>query len=156
MKRSGYLRKNKGVAEADWDLFAKDLGQSFFELVQAKGIAKTLIGHPPRLLMAETMEWSPEEPKPLTTVAQLIVNGVCRVRNSYIQGEKFTGGSEGQWDRDGRLVEEAHEVLRAAVAVAAGSDLLKPNEPVEHWAGRNPRIRKISVCSGKLGREALF
>jgi hypothetical protein len=132
MKRSGYLRKNKGVAEAEWDLFAKDLGHSFFDLVQAKGIAVTLIGHPPRLRMAETMEWAPEEPKPLTTIAQLIVNGVCRVRNGYVHGEKFTGGAEGQWDRGGRLVGKAHDALRAAVAVAAGSGLLKPNEPVEH------------------------
>lgn len=132
MKRSRYLRKNKDVAEADWDLFAKDLGQGFFELVRAKGIANTLIGHPPRLLMAETLQWAPQEPKPFTTVAQLIVNGVCRVRNSYLHGEKFTGGPEGQWDRDTRLVEEAHDVLRAAVAVATGSDLLKPSEPAEH------------------------
>lgn len=78
------------------------------------------------------MQWTPQEPKPLTTVAQLIVNGVCRVRNSYIHGEKFTGGPEGQWDRDARLIDEAHDVLRAAVAVATGSDLLKPTEPAEH------------------------
>ena len=38
------------------------------------------------------MEWAPANPEPLTNVAQLIVNGVCRVRNSYIHGEKFVGG----------------------------------------------------------------
>ena len=38
------------------------------------------------------MAWSPERPGPLTNLAQLIIDGVCRVRNSYILGEKFTGG----------------------------------------------------------------
>jgi|SRR5215217_4302615 len=132
MKRSRYLRKNKAVAEADWDLLAQDLGQDFFELVQAKGIAKTLIGVPPRRLMAGTMTWEPQEPKPFTTVQELIVNGVCRVRNSYLHGEKFTGGPEGQWDRDIKLVEEAHDVLRAAVIVASAADGLNPREDDEH------------------------
>jgi hypothetical protein len=44
--RLSYLRKDKEVAEADWDLFAKDLGRAFFEHVVATEIAKTLIGHP--------------------------------------------------------------------------------------------------------------
>ena len=94
LKRSPYRRRNKEVAEADWDLFASDLGPLFFEHVVIAGIAKTLIAEPPRRLLS-TMEWSPAEPQPLTNVAQLIVNGVCRVRNSYIHGEKFTGGPKG-------------------------------------------------------------
>lgn len=123
LKRSKYLRRNKATAEADWDLFAQDLGQEFFHEVMASGIAKTLIGYPPRQLLAETMTWSPPEPKPLTTVAQLIIVGVCRVRNSYVHGEKFTGGPEGQWDRDATLIDEAHKVLDAALitATAAGT-----------------------------------
>ena len=44
-----------------------------------------------------------------------MLNGVCRVRNSYIHGEKFTGGPEGQWDRDTTLIMEAHAVLKEAM-----------------------------------------
>ena len=33
LKRSGYLRNDKEVAEADWDLFAKCLGLAFFDHV---------------------------------------------------------------------------------------------------------------------------
>lgn len=114
LKRSGYLRKDKDVAEADWDAFARDLGADFFLAVVDKQIAKTLIGEPPRRLLA-TMEWSPEESVPFTNVQELIVQGVCRVRNSFLHGEKFTGGPEGQWDRDTILVKEAHVVLKEAI-----------------------------------------
>ena len=62
------------------------------------------------------MEWSPEKPTPLTNVHELVVQGVCRVRNSYVHGEKFTGGPDHQWDRDLTLITEAHAVLRAALA----------------------------------------
>ncbi|NKL12105.1 hypothetical protein GFL78_08910 [Rhizobium leguminosarum bv. viciae] len=116
LKRSGFLRKNKDIAEADWDEFAKKLGPEFFQHIVASGIAITLVGDPPRRLLAN-MEWSPEKTQPLANVAQLIVNGVCRVRNSYLHGEKFVGGPEGQFERDATLVIEAHAVLREAVRI---------------------------------------
>ena len=65
------------------------------------------------------MQWSPPNPAPLANVAQLMINGVCRVRNSYIHGEKFTGGPEGQWDRDTTLIMEAHAVLKEAMELAS-------------------------------------
>jgi hypothetical protein len=114
LKRSGFLRKNRNVAEADWHLLASQLGSAFFDRIVAAGIAKTLIGEPPRRLLSD-MKWSPPNPDPLTNVTQLLIEGVCRVRNSYIHGEKFTGGPEGQWKRDARLVVEAHAVLREAI-----------------------------------------
>lgn len=114
LKRSKYLRKNKEIAEADWDFFARDLGGVFFDDVVARGIAKTLIGDPPRRLTAD-MQWSPEKTSPLTNVHQLMIEGVCRVRNSLMHGEKFTGGPEGQWARDRTLIAEAHAVLNEAI-----------------------------------------
>lgn len=114
LKRSKYLRKNKDTAEADWDSFARDLGADFFGYVVAHGLAKTLVGDPPRRLMAN-MEWSPVKTSPLSDVHQLIVQGVCRVRNSLLHGEKFTGGPEGQWARDLTLITEAHVVLKEAI-----------------------------------------
>lgn len=114
LKRSGFLRKDKAIAEADWELLAIELGPEFFAQIVAKGIAMTLIGQPPRRLLAN-MEWSPPNPAPLANVTQLMINGVCRVRSSYIHGEKFTGGPEGQWARDLTLVVEAHAVLKEAM-----------------------------------------
>lgn len=118
LKRSGYLRK-RDVAEADWDAVARELGPAFHDRVVALGIAPTLVRRPPRRLMSD-LTWGPDEPAPLANAAQLIVNGVCRVRNSYIHGEKFTGGPEGQWDRDLALVTEAHVVLTLAIETLLG------------------------------------
>jgi hypothetical protein len=128
LKRSGHLRKGKKVAEADWQGFAQELGEAFFHQIQASGIAKTLIDHPPRQLLA-TLDWSPSNRPPLANVTELIVNGVCRVRNSYIHGEKFTGGPDNQWERDVLLVEEAHAVLRDAIGIRPlllGDDAYQP------------------------------
>ena len=114
LKRSPkFRRRNKAIAEADWDAFARELGQEFFDHVVKSGIAKTLVGQPPRRLLAD-LQWDPPNPAPLSNVAQLIINGVCRVRNSYFHGEKFTGGPDGQWERDAKLIEEAHAVLKMA------------------------------------------
>lgn len=124
LKRSRYLRKDKEIAEVNWDLAAQDLGSSFFNYIVAAGIAKTLIGMPPRRLLS-TMDWSPPNPQPLSNAAQLMIKGVCRVRNSYIHGEKFTGGPEGQWQRDATLIGEAHAVLREAIAALVGQGGLK-------------------------------
>lgn len=114
LKRSGYLRKNKNTAEADWNAFAEKLGKDFFQHIVSSGIAITLVGDPPRRLLAN-LEWSPEKTQPLTNVTQLFVNGVCRVRNSYLHGEKFIGGPDGQFKRDTTLVKEAHAVLHEAL-----------------------------------------
>ncbi|RSY81080.1 hypothetical protein DAH66_15420 [Sphingomonas koreensis] len=114
LKRSSRLRQNKDVAEADWDAFARDLGPDFFTAIVDKGIAKTLIGEPPRRLMND-LQWAPEISPPFTNVHELIVQGVCRVRNSYLHGEKFRGGPDGQWERDVTLIREAHAVLDEAI-----------------------------------------
>lgn len=67
-QKVGYLRKDKEFAEADWDEFAKKLGTEFFQHIVKSGIAITLVGDPPRRLLAN-MEWSPEKTEPLTNVA---------------------------------------------------------------------------------------
>lgn len=115
LKRSEFMRVKNEKPEPAWDLYARSLGSDFFQHIVAAGIAQTLIGDPPRQLMAETMEWAPKQTTPLSNVHQLFIEGVCRVRNSYVHGEKFTGGPEGQWDRDAALIEEAHAVLKEAL-----------------------------------------
>lgn len=116
LKRSGYLKADRKDAQADWAAYAKSLGAPFFDMVVANGIAKTLIGEPPRKLLADGLEWGPEHPAPLKNVAELIIEGVCRVRNSLIHGEKFV--ATGQWERDGQLVRDAFAVLIAAAEFA--------------------------------------
>jgi hypothetical protein len=113
LKRSGHLKKGRPDAQADWESFARILGEQFFEEVASSGIADTLLNDPPRKLMAESLSWQPKQPLQLTNVAALFVQGVCRVRHSYVHYEKFVSDGE-QWERDAKLVHEALEVLRLA------------------------------------------
>lgn len=128
LKRSGRMRVNKETAEADWDAFARDLGTEFFAAVVDSGIAKTLIGEPPRRLKNDLV-WAPEIPVSLTNVHELIIQGVCRVRNSYLHGEKFRGGLDGQLERDVTLIQEAHAVLLAALAWPGRADARRIGAP---------------------------
>jgi hypothetical protein len=111
LKRGDHLKKGRKDAQADWGSFAKTLGEDFFGQVASSGIADTLINDPPRKLMAD-LSWKPEQVPTLTNVTELFVQGVCRVRNSYIHHEKFVSDGE-QWERDAKLVHEALCVLRA-------------------------------------------
>lgn len=113
LKRSGFLR-DTDHAQADWNKFARELGLPFFEEIRASGRADTLLGEPPRKLMREGLEWLPLNPRPLANVVELFEQGVCRVRNSFVHGEKFVSGQEGQWERDATLVAEASFVLKQA------------------------------------------
>ena len=98
MKRTGFLKERRD-AQADWARFAASLGKSFFIEVSERGTADTLIREPPRTLMADGLTWKPNRPKPLTGIVDLFVKGVCKVRNSYVHGEKFVGGDR-TFERD--------------------------------------------------------
>jgi hypothetical protein len=112
LKRSDFLR-NRPDAQADWNKFARALGPDFFEHVKRSKLAETLLSNPPRRLMTESLKWEPEHSEPLNDVVELFEQGVCRVRNSLLHGEKFVGRAE-QLERDTTLVSEALAVLREA------------------------------------------
>lgn len=115
LKRGGFLLTKAQDARADWGRFAEALGAMFFTDVEVKNIAPTILSYPPRKLMQDGLKWMPENPPPVTTVVELMEKGVCRIRNSYLHGEKFTGGPDkAQWERDAKLVSEALAVLREA------------------------------------------
>jgi hypothetical protein len=112
LKRSNFLREGRKDAQADWNAFAKALGNEFFDHVVESKIASTLILDPPARLLRDRLEWERPQ-RPLQDVTELFTRGVCRVRNSYFHGEKFVGG-EDQDARDRQLVDEALNVLEAA------------------------------------------
>jgi hypothetical protein len=114
LKRTGFLRPNRHVAQADWSAFARALGVEFFHEVAASGVANTLINEPPGQLLRVDLEWA-RPARALENTAELIERGVCRVRNSLFHGEKFVGDA-GQDARDQLLIAEALNVLRAAEA----------------------------------------
>jgi len=110
LRNTGYCKK-RDRAEADWGKFARDkLGKSFFDDVKNSGHADTLIEGRPRKQMAKGLVWKPDRPHPITNVTELIVNGVCQVRNHVEHRQKFRGDDDSQ-KRDLQLIADAHAVL---------------------------------------------
>ena len=111
LRKTGFCKKDVERADADWNRFAKDkLGDEFFKEVQKSGLAKTLVEGRPRKQMKEGLVWKPDEALPITNVTELIVNGVCQVRNHIDHHQKFRGDEESQ-KRDLALISDAHQVL---------------------------------------------
>jgi hypothetical protein len=44
--------------------------------------------------MKEDLAWKPDQPLQITNVTELIVNGVCQVRNHIDHHQKFRGDDE--------------------------------------------------------------
>lgn len=120
LKRRGFLQKGLEHAQADWNVFARSLGQDFFDYVRAAGIAETLIAAPPGKLMRNPLDWNRPD-RALATTYDLLVQGVCRVRNSLVHGEKFRGDIK-QRARDEALISEALAVLKAAEGFLATAE----------------------------------
>jgi hypothetical protein len=115
LKDAGKLKQGKKVAEADWSAFALSLPSDFFGRVLASGRAQNLINEPPRTRTPTGRVFTPQT-RPLGDVVGLFVQGVCRVRNNLVHGEKF--GSIGpESDRDEALTQEAYWVLEQAIGL---------------------------------------
>jgi hypothetical protein len=112
MKRRGYAG-NKKRAEADWTSLAKDLKPEFFDSIRDSGKAAELIAEPPRKFMAD-QTWQKENSPPIENVVDLLVRGVCQVRNNLSHGDKFLG-PEADWKRDRTLIAQAAWVLDQAI-----------------------------------------
>ncbi|MGE0769426.1 MAG: hypothetical protein AB7L90_23550 [Hyphomicrobiaceae bacterium] len=111
LRKTGFCKEHVERADADWNRFAKDrLGEGFFQEAQKSGLAKTLVEGRPRKQMKEGLVWKPNEALPITNVTELIVNGVCQVRNHIEHRQKFRGDEESQ-KRDLALIADAHQVL---------------------------------------------
>jgi hypothetical protein len=111
LRRNGYARKDRSRSVVDWALFAKELGQTFFDTIRTGRKAKTLIGEPPRIYHRDK-GFLPEVQIPIADVVELFLRGVCQVRNNIVHGEKYVeDGSK----RDDDLVQGANFVLEQAI-----------------------------------------
>jgi hypothetical protein len=111
LRRSGYSRNDQRRAVVDWHRFAGELGDPFFVNVCKSGNAATLIAEPPRAKHREG-GWQPVVQLPVRDVTELIVRGVCQVRNNIVHGEKYV---DPEGPRADTLVREAHWVLEQAI-----------------------------------------
>jgi hypothetical protein len=114
LKQAGHLSQRTKLAHADWESFARALGQEFFESIRDSGNATTLILEPPRRRMKDGLTFQPDRPPAIETTEQLFKRGVCQVRHNLAHGEKFDVSGVG-WDRDLALVSESLRVLQLAL-----------------------------------------
>ena len=111
LKRNGYARQDRKVAFIDWTRFAAELGEPFFTAARDSGNAAVLIREPPRVYHRDK-GLLPEQPPPIMNVQELLLRGVCQVRNNIAHGEKFV---EPVTERDHDLVRDALWVLTQAI-----------------------------------------
>ena len=104
------VKKKYGTKK--WTDLHKDLGQRFFELVVQKGLAKTIISHPPHkeTYPDRVLTWVPSNrPKNTTNLLDLVNN----VRNNLFHGGKSGHPDD---DRNAQLISESIMVLLEALA----------------------------------------
>jgi hypothetical protein len=116
LKRSGFLKRNKPVAEVDWDRFGRNI-QGVFSQVSSDSVAKAIQyyeAHPPRkqLQVNGVMQW--DNPlKHRDGEGQLVY--LCRaigvVRNNLFHGGKFPQLLMSDYSRDEELLNHAKELL---------------------------------------------
>jgi hypothetical protein len=119
LKRGDFLfsRGDDDSAYPAWDRFAQALGHRFFDEVRESAKAKTFLSAPPKkqVVKDDVLDW--REEGPINTTAGLLV-AVRRLRNNLFHGGKFPSGAlpVGNPDRDDRLIGEAIEILKMALA----------------------------------------
>ncbi|MDD0976908.1 hypothetical protein [Pseudomonas fontis] len=107
---------------ANWDAFAKDLGNGFFEEVKAQGLAPELLHSPPKLQVVLPngggLGW--REPPAVNNSVELFL-AIRRARNNLVHGAKYRDRATGRVDpvdgseRDERLLDQALAVLGLAL-----------------------------------------
>lgn len=107
---------------ANWDAFASDLGNGFFEEVIAQGLAPDLVHRPPKLQVmlpdGGGLGW--RDTAVVTNSVELFL-AIRRARNNLVHGAKYRDQATGQVDpiegseRDERLLDQALAVLGLAL-----------------------------------------
>lgn len=114
LKRSGFLRKSRDVAEPDWDKFATDLGKQFFEEVRSSNKAEIIIKAPPKkqTVVSGRLDW--KDTGQIENVEQLF-GAIRRIRNNLFHGGKYPCGPIEEVSRNSQLLSEAIDVIKLAI-----------------------------------------
>lgn len=112
LKACGFAKANKGdVIGVKWQELAKELDEPFFDRVQDRGLAPTILAEPPQqqVKSKDGLGWHPE--KPPASVQELFT-AVCRIRNNLFHADK-SGSPDHQ--RNSLLIAEARAILCEAL-----------------------------------------
>lgn len=110
LKACGYASGN-GRVQADWNQFARSLGDEFFKAVVASGRATTTLQNPAKrqVLRGGTLEF--ESTLPPSNVQQLF-EAIRMARNNLLHGGKH---GDPDADRNESLISEAQWILEHAL-----------------------------------------
>lgn len=107
---------------ANWDVFARDLGNVFLDEVIAQSIAPDLVSRPPKLQVmlpdGGGLGWC--ETPSVTNAVELFL-AIRRARNNLVHGAKYRDGATGHVDlvegseRDEKLLDQSLAVLGLAL-----------------------------------------
>ena len=123
LKRSGFLKKKKKIAEPDWDDFASKIDDQFNALDSPgfrEAVAKIIRLSPRRLMNRELkLKWEPMERELNQTDAVYVSRLLRNVRNNLFHGGKYPDGQQFEIARD-------REILRTALTILDGYYELHP------------------------------
>ncbi|MNH75820.1 hypothetical protein D3C81_464360 [compost metagenome] len=123
LKRSiTYAALDREKVSADWDGFARDLGNSFLEEVIAQEMAPDLVNRPPKqqVMLPDEGGLGWRETPVVRNSAELFV-AIRRARNNLVHGAKYRDGATGHVDlvegseRDNMLLDQSLAVLGLAL-----------------------------------------
>lgn len=123
LKRSiTYAAVVRGKISADWDGFARDLGNGFLEVVIAQGIAPDLVNMPPKqqVMLPDGGGLGWRETPAVRNSAELFL-AIRRARNNLVHGAKYRDGATWHVDfvegseRDDMLLDQSLAVLGLAL-----------------------------------------
>ena len=113
LKRSGYVKENRGYIEADWSKFGKYIEPKteFTEITEAK---KYLLERPPRKRILENGKLSWEAMNNLNNDVGSLIRIIKAVRNNLFHGGKYPNpvGPVKDLSRDKELIEHSITVLK--------------------------------------------
>jgi hypothetical protein len=123
LKRSiTYAAVDRDKVSADWDGFARDLGNGFLDEVIAQDVASELVNRPPRqqVMLPDGGGLGWRETPGVRNAAELFL-AIRRARNNLVHGAKYRDGATGHVDlvegseRDNLLLDQSLTVLGLAL-----------------------------------------
>lgn len=123
LKRSvTYASVDGQRVSANWDGFARNLGNGFLDVVVAQGVAQALINSPPKrqVMLPDNGGLGWREMPPVTNTAELF-QAIRRVRNNLVHGAKYRDEATDHVDfvegteRDDALLGQSLAVLALAL-----------------------------------------
>lgn len=128
LKRSGFLKRDAGRAEPNWDAFVNSLGGRLVRVGDAQFIEarRILLSKPPKtqVVAQGQLGWQDTEPRRGESEERYLLRLVRTVRNNLFHGGKYPFGPVEEASRDKQLLRASNAILQACLALSPQVDSL--------------------------------